>query len=306
MYEGIGKVISSGRKAAGLTQEGLAEKLDVSSQSVSNWERGENQPGVDKIHQLSEVLNVPFSTLVGESADPLSFDWELKREGNSEEHMFTRIKTIAEYAGLEETYKALYYAREAHRGQHRKKQIFTSAEPVFFIHPLEMTCHLLSMSVEEDALLAVSLLHDVCKAQGIAPDDLPFSETVRHSVKLLTKYPDPDLTEEEQNIQYYDAISHDRIAAVVKLADRCNNVSTMIQVFPNEKISKYIVETEMYILPLLKEVKRKWPAYTNLTYLVKSQMVPMLESAKLILLLSQRQEWDQRYPKGNDAGARLQ
>ena len=226
---------------------------------------------------------------------------------------FTRIKTIAQHDGLEETYRALYYARDAHSGQRRRKQKFTCVEPDFFIHPLEMTCHLLSMQIEEDAILAVSLLHDVCNKTGVDPDELPFSKTVRHSVMLLTKYKDPALTKEEQNIQYFDGISQDRIAAVVKLVERCNNVSTMIQVFSRERLSEYIVETETFVLPstmiqvfsrerlseyivetetfvlpLLKEVRRTWPEYGNLTHLVKIQMVPMLESAKLLLLMSGR------------------
>ena len=264
MHLVIGSVISTWRTTAGLTQEQLAEKLSVSAQAVSNWENGKNQPSVEKLYQLAEVLEIPFSTLIGESTDPLSFDWELKERGDSLEKMFTRIKTIAQHDGLEETYRALYYARDAHSGQRRRKQI------------------------EEDAILAVSLLHDVCNKTGVDPDELPFSKTVRHSVMLLTKYKDPALTKEEQNIQYFDGISQDRIAAVVKLVERCNNVSTMIQVFSRERLSEYIVETETFVLPLLKEVRRTWPEYGNLTHLVKIQMVPMLETAKLLLLMSGR------------------
>ena len=266
MHLVIGSVISTWRTTAGLTQEQLAEKLSVSAQAVSNWENGKNQPSVEKLYQLAEVLEIPFSTLIGESTDPLSFDWELKERGDSLEKMFTRIKTIAQHDGLEETYRALYYARDAHSGQRRRK----------------------SMQIEEDAILAVSLLHDVCNKSGVDPEELPFSETVRHSVKLLTKYKDPALTEDEQNMQYFDGISQDRIAAVVKLVERCNNVSTMIQVFSRERLSEYIVETEKFVLPLLKEVRRTWPEYGNLTHLVKIQMVPMLESAKLLLLMSGR------------------
>ena len=121
MHLVIGSVISTWRTTAGLTQEQLAEKLSVSAQAVSNWENGKNQPSVEKLYQLAEVLEIPFSTLIGESTDPLSFDWELKERGDSLEKMFTRIKTIAQHDGLEETYRALYYARDAHSGQRRRK-----------------------------------------------------------------------------------------------------------------------------------------------------------------------------------------
>ena len=82
MHLVIGSVISTWRTTAGLTQEQLAEKLSVSAQAVSNWENGKNQPSVEKLYQLAEVLEIPFSTLIGESTDPLSFDWELKESGD--------------------------------------------------------------------------------------------------------------------------------------------------------------------------------------------------------------------------------
>ena len=71
MHLVIGSVISTWRTTAGLTQEQLAEKLSVSAQAVSNWENGKNQPSVEKLYQLAEVLEIPFSTLIGESTDPL-------------------------------------------------------------------------------------------------------------------------------------------------------------------------------------------------------------------------------------------
>ena len=39
----IGQYIQEGRKAAGMTQAELGARLNVSSQSVSNWERGVSQ-----------------------------------------------------------------------------------------------------------------------------------------------------------------------------------------------------------------------------------------------------------------------
>ena len=43
----IGTNIAGYRKQAGLTQAGLAEKLNYSDKAVSKWERGESMPDVD-------------------------------------------------------------------------------------------------------------------------------------------------------------------------------------------------------------------------------------------------------------------
>ena len=44
----IGKYIAEKRKALGLTQKQLAEKLNMSDKSVSKWERGISQWGCDE------------------------------------------------------------------------------------------------------------------------------------------------------------------------------------------------------------------------------------------------------------------
>ena len=54
----IGERISKRRKSMGLTQEQLAEKMDVSIQMISNLERGVKAIRIDNLVKLSKVLNV--------------------------------------------------------------------------------------------------------------------------------------------------------------------------------------------------------------------------------------------------------
>ena len=51
-----GMRIAEARKRAGLTQAKVAEKMDVSFQAVSAWERDEYLPDTDKLARLAEVL----------------------------------------------------------------------------------------------------------------------------------------------------------------------------------------------------------------------------------------------------------
>ncbi len=60
----IGKYIASKRKALGLTQAQLAEKLGMSSKSVSKWERGRGFPDISLIETLAETLQVSVPELL--------------------------------------------------------------------------------------------------------------------------------------------------------------------------------------------------------------------------------------------------
>ena len=60
----IGEKISALRTNLGISQEDLAEKLDVSRQSVSKWEMNQALPQIDKILQLCNLFNISTDTLL--------------------------------------------------------------------------------------------------------------------------------------------------------------------------------------------------------------------------------------------------
>lgn len=63
--------IKSIRKSKGLSQEELAIKLNVVRQTISKWEKGLSVPDSDMLISISEVLETPVSTLLGETiAEP--------------------------------------------------------------------------------------------------------------------------------------------------------------------------------------------------------------------------------------------
>ena len=52
------------RKMAGLTQEELAEKIGVSRQSLSKWEKGESVPDLENAANIAQVLGASLDELV--------------------------------------------------------------------------------------------------------------------------------------------------------------------------------------------------------------------------------------------------
>lgn len=55
------------RKSKGLSQQDLAVKLNVVRQTVSKWEQGLSVPDSDMLISISEALETPVSTLLGET-----------------------------------------------------------------------------------------------------------------------------------------------------------------------------------------------------------------------------------------------
>ena len=69
------------RKSKGLSQQDLADKLNVVRQTISKWEQGLSVPDSDLLIALSEALETPVSTLLGETvseseADAVKALWE--------------------------------------------------------------------------------------------------------------------------------------------------------------------------------------------------------------------------------------
>ena len=60
----IGANIAMQRKRVGLTQAGLAEKLNYSDKAISKWERGESMPDVMTLMQLAQLFDISVGDLL--------------------------------------------------------------------------------------------------------------------------------------------------------------------------------------------------------------------------------------------------
>ena len=60
----IGEIISSLRKEKGMTQNALAEKMNVTDKAVSKWERNLSCPDVNSIPKLAEILGTTVEELL--------------------------------------------------------------------------------------------------------------------------------------------------------------------------------------------------------------------------------------------------
>lgn len=265
--------LAKARKAKGFTQSNVAEKLNVSFQAVSQWETGGTMPETEKLIDLAEFYEVSLDWLLtGKTQESVLLDFQdsLSDRLFNEDRMYTYVKTYASVKNLYQTFKVLPYARELHKGQVRRGK----DQVPYIYHPLLIACHALALGLEDDNLVSAVLLHDVCEDCGVDIEELPVNDLTKEAVVLLTKGDDMDKE------QYYQKISQNPIAALVKLLDRCNNVSGMAAGFSKEKLVEYIKETEQYIYPLLHKAKNEYPMYSNQIFLIKYHMSSVIEAIK--------------------------
>lgn len=272
----IGANIKKYRDEKGLTQEQLAEMLGVTFQAVSSWERDEYRPELDTFVRLTEILEVPSTSILED--EKASFI--TKKDIYNWEHMKTFVKSTAKARKMENTLRAVDFAVEAHEGQPRK-----NTDTPYIYHPLTMACHALAMGIKEDEIIAAILLHDVvedCKVKGITLKDLPVNDETREIVRLMTCAETTDENRTEILDEYYSALVGDPKAALVKCIDRCNNLTTMSWGLSRNRIYRMIKETEHYYPELLKVIKAT-PEYNDAAWQLQYQIESMLDIYKRLM-----------------------
>lgn len=76
----IGELISKKRKNLGLTQNQLAQTLNISFQSVSKWETGTAYPDIEMLPGLAAALNTTIDALLGYGGVAADYDSRYSRE----------------------------------------------------------------------------------------------------------------------------------------------------------------------------------------------------------------------------------
>lgn len=275
----IGSQIATRREQIGMTQQMLAQMLNVSIQTVGAWEKEESVPETEKLKPLATALNSTVSFLLEEQ--PVLKQWELHDAMFSVDNMLRRVQMYAETRNMIETQKAIRSMLKYHDGAVRKS---THGEKIpYVIHPLMMACHAFALGIADDELIATILLHDVVEDCDVTVEDLDVNAKVKEAVGLLSHMKDDGLSKDGSNEKYYEGIRKNKIASIVKLLDRCNNVSTMATGFKPSKMVEYIEETETYVLPLLDMVKHTYDEYYNASFLLKYQIRSVMETLKRTL-----------------------
>ena len=81
----LGDKILQLRKKNGLSQEQLGEKVDVTRQTISNWELGETTPNPEQLKKMSKAFNVSVDEIL---------------DNDSKEFLMNKISNTERLAGI--------------------------------------------------------------------------------------------------------------------------------------------------------------------------------------------------------------
>lgn len=95
--ENVGRKIAELRKNRNMTQLELADRMGISFQAVSNWERGNSMPDISKLPELAELFNVTIDELLGEDSIAVKsiVNGDIKEYLEESENAFEELSSIA-------------------------------------------------------------------------------------------------------------------------------------------------------------------------------------------------------------------
>ena len=98
----FGEKIRNARKALGLTQRQLAERLGVANTSVSNWEKDLSRPDADMVQKLCDILGLQPNEFYGAPSRNTVSDEDIKfalfgGDGEITDAMYDEVKRFAAF-----------------------------------------------------------------------------------------------------------------------------------------------------------------------------------------------------------------
>ena len=84
----IGKRIAESRRSAGFTQEELADRLGVTPQALSKWEKGASSPDLEMLTSLCNILEVSADYLVGKKRKTIVENGNLLQQDEIWKHLW--------------------------------------------------------------------------------------------------------------------------------------------------------------------------------------------------------------------------
>ena len=188
--------------------------------------------------------------------------------------LLEKVESYARSNGFADTLKAIEIMKKYHSGACRKGP----EKAAYIVHPLTLAAQAISLGIGDDIVISACLLHDVLEDSDATADDLNVNADIIEAVELVSFDENTASTKEEAKRIYFEKIAENPIASIVKVLDRCNNISNMSKAFSCEKMKNYLEETYRYILPLIDKLEAAYADRNGAWFAVKYHMLAVLET----------------------------
>lgn len=189
--------------------------------------------------------------------------------------MYTYLRGYLIGANMSESLKALSFARQQHKNQKRKDGV------PYIVHPLGMACYAVAMGLRDDNIVATILLHDVPEDCSVPVDFLPVNGVIKNAVRHMTiqKF-NTDVDKIETKCRYFRELLDSREALLCKAIDRYNNLSDAPFALSADAIGKNLAETEILLLPILKEAKAVYVDLADPLFILRTNLETIVRILK--------------------------
>ena len=156
---------------------------------------------------------------------------------------------------------AYWLAKNAHR-----PQVPRDNGERYFEHPRAVAISLIERQFRDTEVIVLALCHDVVEDTNTPPAIIVdmLGRRIWEGLELLSKYMpnfDPITGQilgryKKDAEEYFEVLAHaSGTVRLVKCADRLHNLSTC-EAWEDERINRYIAETEKHIIPLARDISR--------------------------------------------------
>lgn len=87
-----GKLIAKLRKGQGLTQQQLADKMNLSNKTISKWESGAGSPDISNLPVLAEILGISVDELLKGELNSLESNADIQKDSISRKELTPKQK----------------------------------------------------------------------------------------------------------------------------------------------------------------------------------------------------------------------
>lgn len=231
-------------------------------------------------HALEKTYNSITGTY-GEKAVEYGADKVLPGRIHDVDRMYDQLKGFFWGTGMLDALRAMEYMLRRHDGHYR------DGGQLYAVHPLGMAKHAMQLysgysKFINEALFKTIFLHDVCEDEEREIQELPFDNESQANVDLMTVTRFKRDTKFSIKLRYAEGLCKNVTVVIAKLLDIINNLSSMVGVFPDQKIRKNIVEKDELFMSVFEKAQKDFGEASCLIELLVDEVYRLMDLLALV------------------------